>query len=146
MSNNRPIHAVLGVLILPSDIGLNTMTSPTSRSRVTNGRELLPNVDGRSRSARRYRDIVSALVAERGGEAALSESEKALVRSAASLTVQSEAMAAAMVRGEPIDPEQMTRVNNALTRTLSALNKRKPAKAAAPDLASHLASKGLRTA
>ena len=37
---------------------------PTARSAVTNGRELLPGIDGRSQTARRYRDIAAALASE----------------------------------------------------------------------------------
>jgi hypothetical protein len=62
-----------------------------------------------------------------GGAAGLTETQRALVRQAAALTVQSEALQGAMIRGESIDDEQMTRVSNALSRTLGRLGRRKRA-------------------
>ena len=49
------------------------------RSKVTNGAELLPEVDGRSVIARRYRDITRAILADQGGEDRCSESRKQLI-------------------------------------------------------------------
>jgi hypothetical protein len=40
--------------------------SSRQRSRITNGRSLLPDVDGRSLLARRFRDIQNAIVADQG--------------------------------------------------------------------------------
>jgi hypothetical protein len=60
-------------------------TSPASRSAISNGRHLLPNIDGRSGRARRFRDLCADLARDFGGEAALSSSDKALVKQAAGL-------------------------------------------------------------
>jgi hypothetical protein len=38
-----------------------------ARSRLTNGKDLLPNIDGRRVIARRYRDICSAIASDQGG-------------------------------------------------------------------------------
>jgi hypothetical protein len=38
-----------------------------ARSRLSNGRDVLPNVDGRSLVARRYRDIMCAVASDQGG-------------------------------------------------------------------------------
>src|SRR5580704_16528215 len=43
-----------------------------ARSRLTNGKDLLPNIDGRSLIARRYRDIYSGIAADQGGHDHLS--------------------------------------------------------------------------
>jgi hypothetical protein len=43
-------------------------TRPTSRPRITNRTGLLENLDGRSSSARPFRDLVRAYEAELGGE------------------------------------------------------------------------------
>jgi hypothetical protein len=40
------------------------------RSRISNGGDTLPDVDGRWLVVRRYRDIASAILADQGGEAA----------------------------------------------------------------------------
>jgi hypothetical protein len=97
------------------------------RSRVTNGSKLMASVDGRSAEARRFRDVAGALADDLGGEASLTAAQRTLVRQAAALTVQSEKLQSAMIRGEAIDDEQMTRVANSLSRTIHRLGIRKPA-------------------
>jgi hypothetical protein len=105
---------------------------PTARSRVTNGKELLANIDGRSTEARRYRDLCFSFADDCGGAAGLTEVQRALVRQAAALTVQSEKLQGAMIRGEAVDDEQMTRVANALSRTLSRLQRKRSAPKLSP--------------
>ena len=51
-----------------------------ARSRLTNGRDLLPGVDRRSTWARLLRDVVSAMFAHLGGEDLASEPQRMLVR------------------------------------------------------------------
>src|SRR4051794_18888292 len=58
----------------------------THRSRVTNGKKFLANVDGRSVWARRARDIVQAHVSDLGGADNTSEAERSIVRRAAAIT------------------------------------------------------------
>ncbi len=74
-----------------------------ARSRVSNGSDLLPDVDGRSIIARRYRDISSAILSEQGGEDVCSEARKQLVRRFAAAAVLAEQMEAKLARGETID-------------------------------------------
>lgn len=62
------------------------------RCRITNGRDLLPGVDGRSVWPRRLRDLISLHLSDLGGEGAISEAEKCLIRRAACLTVELEHM------------------------------------------------------
>jgi hypothetical protein len=50
------------------------------RARVTNGSELLPDIDGRSIWARRCRDIISAHTADLGGLDNCSAAEQSLIR------------------------------------------------------------------
>ena len=59
---------------------------------------MLPDVDGRSGIARRFRDIASAILVDQGGEAQCSESRKQLVRRFAAAAVLAEQMEAG--RGE----------------------------------------------
>jgi hypothetical protein len=116
---------------------VSSAKKPTARSKITNGKQLLANIDGRSPEARRFRDLVASLGDDLGGEAGLTEAQRALVRQAAALVVQSETLVAASIRGEDVDIEQMTRVANALGRTLARLRLRKPRKPGRP---SHLAA------
>ena len=95
------------------------------RSRVTNGSKLIADVDGRSAEARRYKDVAMSLADDLGGAAGLTEAQRALVRQAAAMIVQSEKMQGAMIRGELVDVEQQTRVANALSRTLNRLGIKK---------------------
>ena len=120
--------------------------SPTTRSRVTNGSEMLPGIDGRSDRARRYRDLAVAFADELGGEAALSEPDKAAVRLAAALTVHSEDLQAKIVRGEAVDEEQLTRITNTVGRALAGLRKKRVTRSAGgPDLKSYLAERAAAT-
>jgi hypothetical protein len=96
---------------------------------VTNGK-LLPGCDGRSRHARRYHDLCADLARELGGE--LSTAEMAVVRQAAALTVKSEDLQAAIVRGEPIDTDDAVRLANASARLLAALRSKKRQREPAP--------------
>jgi hypothetical protein len=93
--------------------------------------KLIPGGDPRSsRQGRRFRDLCHEFEDDLGGADALSSAERAIVKQAAAATVQVEAMAAAIVRGEPVNEEQFTRLNNVASRLLRTLigkrSKRKP--------------------
>ena len=115
-----------------------TRSSTTNRSAVTNGSRLLEGIDGRSPLARRFRDLIKAYEAEIGGE--LTEVERGLVKQAAALTLRAEQMQAAIVRGEPIDNDQLIRISGTAKRILGAIgdkaSKRRPA---GPSLQDHIA-------
>ncbi len=99
-----------------------TTTAPQAfRSRVTNGSAVLCNVDGNSASARRYRDLLASLTAEAGPD--LGEGDRLTIRNAASLVLLSEDLTAKMVRGEPVDPDAITRATNGANRALAALKR-----------------------
>ena len=115
------------------------MRSPTVRSKITNGKQLLANVDGRTADARRYRDLCMSLADDIGGTSSLTEAQRALVRQAAAMIVQSETLQSAIVRGEIVDSEQLTRLANAATRILSRLGLKKPAEPT-PSLADYLSA------
>ncbi len=116
--------------------------SPNTRSRITNRSEMLRGIAGRSAEARRYGDLIEGFVADfvvqkRGAL------ELALIRQAAALTVQAEALQTKIVRGEDIDLEQLTRLTNVLTRTLKELGLKKR-RADKPSLADYLKNGGAR--
>lgn len=73
------------------------------KSRISNGSALLPGVDGRSGIARRYRDIMSAILVDQGGAEFCSESRKQLVRRFAAAAVLAEQMESRLANGEQID-------------------------------------------
>jgi hypothetical protein len=70
------------------------------RSRVGNGAKLLPLTDGRSATARRFKDLVEDISADLGGKALLSEGQKQLTRRAAMLSAECERQEALAARGE----------------------------------------------
>jgi hypothetical protein len=109
----------------------------TVRSAVTNDPLLLRGVDGRSVVARRYRDVAIALADDLGGQDKLSEPSKILVRQAAALTVQVEALQTRIVSGEDVNLEQLTRLSNVLGRTLQRLGLKKPRPTPSSPLARH---------
>jgi hypothetical protein len=72
------------------------------RSKVGNGTELLPGVDGRSPWGRRCKDILLDHIADKGGESNISAGEHSLIRRIAVLTTELEIMEAkfAQANGE----------------------------------------------
>jgi hypothetical protein len=100
----------------------NTTACATTRSSISNGTRLLQNVDGRSASARRFRDLVQAYEAEVGGT--LSELERGLVRQAAILSLKTEQMQESIVRGENVDSDTLIRLSGEARRILTSLRKR----------------------
>jgi hypothetical protein len=74
-----------------------------ARSRLTNGKDILPNIDGRSLIARRYRDICAAIIADQGGLDHLSEARLQLIRRYAALCVMAEGIESRLVQGAEID-------------------------------------------
>lgn len=110
----------------------DTVTAlPTTRSKVSNGTRLLANVDLRSSSARRFRDLVRSFEAELGGQ--LSELERGMVKQAAALSLKTEQMQEAIVRGDTVDSDALIRLSSEARRILTSLRKRTGrANAAAP--------------
>jgi len=62
------------------------------RSAVSNGRRLFADqlVDGRSSWARRLRDVMALHVADLGGDDAISEAERSIIRRIGTITVEME--------------------------------------------------------
>src|SRR5258705_6554548 len=102
----------------------------TSRSKVSNGTRLLQNVDGRSSSARRFRDLVRAYESEVGGN--LTEVERGLIRQAAALTFKAETLQSDLVNGNPVDGDQLIRLTGTAKRILSALGEKASKRKAVP--------------
>src|ERR1700694_4233123 len=77
------------------------------RSAVSNGTRLfcVDGLDGRSQTARRFRDLVEAIGNDLGGVDHLSEGQKQRIRRAATLSIMAEAMEADAVRNLAFDGE-----------------------------------------
>jgi hypothetical protein len=86
------------------------------RAAITNGKELLPGVDGRSIIARRFRDIASQVLIDQGGADRCSESRQQLVRRFAAACVLAEEMEGRLARGEQIDISEHALLCSSLVR------------------------------
>jgi hypothetical protein len=111
-----------------------------TRSAVTNHKDVLPGLDGRSASARRFRDLVNAFVADMGGLDRCSEIRLGLVRRLAATTVQAEMLEARMVNGEAIDIATLCTLASTTVRISQRLGLNRVAKDATPSLATYLRS------
>ena len=109
-----------------------------ARSRVSNGRDVLPDVDGRSLIARRYRDISSAITADQGGVEQCSESRLQLIRRFAACSVLAEQAEAKLANGEEIDVTQHALLCSTLTRLASRLGIDRVARDVTPTLSDYL--------
>jgi len=107
----------------PAPSGMKPVYADTARTRVTNGRDLLPGVDGRTYWARRMRDIMALHVSDLGGVEACSEAEKSVVRRIAALTIELERLeqrfaAAPADHISHADLDLYSRMSNTLRRLL----------------------------
>ncbi len=87
-----------------------------TRSKVSNGKDLLPGIDGRSAEARRYRDISSALIADMGGFDRCSEARIQLIRRFAAASVLAETLEASLINGKTIDVAEHSLLSSTLVR------------------------------
>jgi len=98
-----------------------TAAKVQARSRLSNGRDVLPDVDGRSLIARRYRDIVAALVSDQGGAGHLSEARLQLIRRFSAASVLAEQMEARIARGEQINIQEYSMLVSTTVRIIQRI-------------------------
>src|SRR5688572_19410252 len=107
------------MLISPSSKGAR---SKQQMSRVSNGRKWLETVDGRSRLARRAKDILADLTGDLDHQPSAVESH--LLRQSATLIACSEVAAARVLNGQNTGTDalnEITRLAHAITRNLVRL-------------------------
>jgi hypothetical protein len=114
---------------------------PYHRSRVTNGRDILPGVDGRSLVARRYRDIATAILVDQGGQDQCSESRQQLIRRFAAAAVLAEELEARLARGENINISEHALLCSTLVRVARQIGVDRIAKNITPTLDEYLSAK-----
>jgi hypothetical protein len=95
--------------------------SSKQRSRMTNGTALLPDIDGRSAIARRFKDITSAILADQGGADQCSQSRLQLVRRFAAAAVLAEQLESRLANGEQIDIQEHALLCSTLARLASRI-------------------------
>jgi hypothetical protein len=95
------------------------------RSALTNGSELLRDVDHRTAYMRRLRDLLQAHEADLGGHDVLSEGQRAIIRRATLLTVQCEMLEQKFAEADGLasssDLECYQKCSNSLRRLLESL-------------------------
>jgi hypothetical protein len=110
-----------------------------ARSRVSNGADILTDVDGRSLVARRFRDIASAITTDQGGADHLSEARLQLVRRFAAAAVIAEQMESDLANGKPIDVAQHALLCSSLVRIARQIGVNRIPKTIVPSLDEYLA-------
>jgi hypothetical protein len=118
--------------------------SPVSRSRISNGSAILPNVDGRSTWVRRLRDLIALHLSDLGGDDQASEAERSIIRRIATLTVELERLEAVFATAGEATPDQLDlyqRTANSLRRLLEAIGIKRVPRDVTPTLAQYLEQK-----
>jgi hypothetical protein len=119
-----------------------TGQKPSHKSKAGNGK-LLPLSDGRSATARRFKDLVLDIAADLGGVEHLSTAEMQLIRRASMLSAECERQEALAVREDvTFDADSYVTKTNALKRVLEVLGLKRVSRDVTPDLRSYLAGKG----
>jgi hypothetical protein len=112
--------------------------SAAQRARVSNNHALLPDTDGRSALARRFKDIASQILADQGGADQCSESRLQLVRRFAAAAVLAERMEARLANGEEIDITQHGLLCSTLVRIAQRIGINRVPKNVMPHLHDYL--------
>ena len=107
--------------------GLSVGSSSRSRSRVSNGKALFVEADGRGPWGRRFRDVLAEIVSDLGGADRLSEGQRQLARRAATISIACEQLEGQAASGAAIDLETYGKLTDRLGRTFQRLGlKREP--------------------
>ncbi len=111
---------------------------PEARSRVSNGQDILAGIDGRSLKARRYRDIMAAMISDQGGLTGLSEARLQLCRRFAAQSLLAEDIEACLANGGEVRVEEHAMISSTLVRLASRLGIDRRVRRIVPDLEDYL--------
>jgi hypothetical protein len=112
---------------------------PQFSTRKGTGAVMLAGIDGRSLMARRFREIVTSIESDLGGE--LTEAQRHLVARAATLAIWCEQRESDLGEGKDFDAGQYSTVANAMRRLLSDLGLERRCRDVTPTLDQYLAGK-----
>jgi hypothetical protein len=115
-----------------------TYEMPSTRARLSNHKDMLPGLDGRSAGARRFRDLIGAYVADLGGISNCSEVKIGLLRRLAAASVLAEALEAKAVDGGDIDVSVFCNLASTTVRIASRLGLERVQRNVIPGLAEYL--------
>ena len=119
------------------------------RSRITNGKALLPGIDGRSPWVRRCKDIIASHLSDLGGVDNTSAAERSIIRRASVLTVELERLEVRFALAGEASAEDLdiyARIAGNLRRLLEAVGLQRRAKVIGPSLGELLAEDHRRQA
>ena len=85
-------------------------------------------IDGRSKEARRFRDVLAEIISDLGGADHLSEGQRQLARRCAMMSVECERMEGEAVAGKPIDLEVFGKLADRIGRAFQRLGLKRVAK------------------
>jgi hypothetical protein len=111
-----------------------------NRSRVSTGRSLFANSDGRSLWARRFRDLLHLHCDDLGGASTLSECQLSLVRRMATLEISLEQMEGELAEGRPVNLDIYGRLSGHLRRLVETLGAKRVRKDVTPRLHAYVKS------
>lgn len=117
-------------------------TKACGRSRITNGKRLLPTISYKSVWARRFRDLIRMHQADLGGADNCSTAENSIIRRAATLSVELEHLEMLFAGEGAATPDQLllySRLANCLRRLLQAIGLQRRPKDVTPTLAEYIA-------
>lgn len=115
-----------------------SVPKPQGRSRIGNGKDLLPGVNARSTIMRRYREIYAQLVRDMGDDP--SEAKSIIAKRSTTLAIWCEDAEAKMANGGNIDIGEFTTATNALRRLLADIGLERKARDITPTLSQYLAA------
>lgn len=104
-------------------------TKASGRSRITNGSKTIDG-DGRSKWARRFRDVLALYLSDLGAPEDVSQMKHSLIRRAATMTVELERAEAEFAKKGKADPDALSAyqtTSNTLRRLLETLGMPAPA-------------------
>jgi hypothetical protein len=95
-------------------------------------------VDGRSLVARRYRDIVRAVVSDQGGSEQLSQARLQLIRRFGGAAVLAEQLEAHLARGDPINIQEYSLLVSTMVRVAQRIGIDRRPRDVVPSLTEYL--------
>ena len=105
---------------------------------MTNGKEVLPGVDGRSIVGRRYRDIADAITQDQGGAERCAEARIQLIRRFSACAVMAEQIEAKLALGKTIDIAEHAQLTSAMVRVATRIGINRRVRNVTPSLAEYL--------
>jgi hypothetical protein len=110
-----------------------------TKSRIANGVDVLPDIDGRSSTARRYKDVCGAVLRDLGGIDACSQTTIEIARRFAAIAVLAEGLEAKIVRGESVNSAEFCLLASTLVRLATKVGLRRiPRSVQTPSLSEYL--------